>query len=251
MNAAKIISSLTNPAVKRLVNLRKKKGFRQKEQSVVVIGSQIIGELAEHLAPKLLIIKADAAKTPPSNVPCLVVSEQVMSKISNLPQNPDWIAEFSIPKSRPLSSDLTRLLVLENIKDPGNLGTIFRTALAFGWRHIFLFGHTVDPWSEKALQAAKGASFQLDLHYGQMSELKGILKNLNLELFVGDMAGKPVGDVKAPKKLALALGSEVNGLSNDLKDLGQNISIPMSQGESLNVAVAGSILMYLLKGYLS
>jgi TrmH family RNA methyltransferase len=244
MSKEKYLSSTSNPIVKKWVRLRTKSSERIKEGSALVPGSQVITELMHYLPPRLIMIRENASLPPPS-APFLKVSDEVMEKITNLPMLPDWIAEFPCPTEISFKG-CKRLLILDQIKDPGNLGTIFRSALAFGWDHIFLLEGSADPFGEKALQASKGACFRLHLKSGKLSELKQILEFEKLPLHVAELDGKAPETLNTPVAIALALGSEVAGLSKEISALGRKVSLPMSNAtESLNVAVAGAILMYL------
>ncbi len=243
----KFIASTSNPLVKLWVRLRTKSSERLKEGSALVPGSQVITELMHYLSPRLIMIRENAPLPAPS-VPHIKVSDEVMEKIANLPMLPDWIAEFSLP-AEPSFKGCKRLLILDQIKDPGNLGTIFRTALAFGWDHIFLLEGSADPFGEKALQASKGACFRLHLKSGKLSELKQIIAQEKLAVHVADLDGQAPEKLSTTESMALALGSEVAGLSKEVSALGGKVSLAMTNAsESLNVAVAGAILMYLWRG---
>lgn len=240
----KIITSLTNPIVKKWVALRTKAKYRIQERSALVPGSQVISELMNFTMPRLIMVGAHAP-LPPPQVPWMRVSSEVMKKVANLPMLPDWMAEFPLPAEASFQG-CTRLLILDHIKDPGNLGTLFRTALAFGWGHIFLMEGSADPFGEKALQASKGACFRVPLKIGTLLELKHIIARENLDVRIADLTGHNPESLPHNHPIALVLGSEVSGVSQDLKSLGPNVCLAMTaQTESLNVAIAGAILMYL------
>ena len=132
-------------------------------------------------------------------------------------------------------------LYLYQVSDPGNMGTLFRSAAWFGFTHIALSPDCVDPFNPKVVRAGMGAHFGLSIH-----------ANIELNLFAdshtligADHRGNDVSDFKSPEKFVLILGSEAHGLSKDIQGiLDQTISIEkIGFGESLNVAVAGAILM--------
>ena len=136
-------------------------------------------------------------------------------------------------------------MVLDGIQDPGNLGTLLRTALAFGWNGIYLLGNCCDPYNDKALRSAKGATFRLQLYQGDKAHLKDLSRTH--QVLVADLDGKAPESVNESEKRVLVLGSESLGVSAESQAFGEKVTLPISgEMESLNVAVAGGILMYQL-----
>ncbi|MCA9507857.1 MAG: RNA methyltransferase [Myxococcales bacterium] len=239
----KTIKSKTNPIIKKWVRLRSKREERLKENAAIVIGSHVIRELISVLSPRLIIIRENAPI--PKDAPWTRASDEIIQKICALPMLPDWIAEFPLPQNSSFDK-CQRLLILDQVKDPGNLGTILRTSLAFGWHHIFLLNQSADPFAPKALQASKGACFRLNIKIGTIDDLKKIIAQNSLNVYIADLKGAPPKTSNTIKPLALVLGSEVKGISEQMYQLGHKVSLPMTQeSESLNVAIAGAILMYL------
>ncbi|KAK8271010.1 hypothetical protein V6Z12_D11G235000 [Gossypium hirsutum] len=152
-----------------------------------------------------------------------------------------------------------RILVLDGIQDPGNLGTLIRSAMAFQWDGIFLLPGCCDPFNEKALRASRGASFQLPIVSGSWYHLQTLKDTFNMKMLAGhpDIDGK----LKKPFSLSqefvhsvahvpscLVLGSEGRGLSEKSQLKCELVSIPMTgKFESLNVSVAGGIFLYMLQ----
>ncbi|PKI61452.1 hypothetical protein CRG98_018135 [Punica granatum] len=125
---------------------------------------------------------------------------------------------------------LHRILVLDGIQDPGNLGTLLRSAVAFNWGGVFLLPGCCDPFNDKALRASRGASFQLPIVSGYWTHL------VSLKIEFG------------MRPLCLVLGSEGRGLSEKSESECELVSIPMTgKFESLNVSVAGGIFMFVLQ----
>ena len=179
--------------------------------------------IPKHLSPQTLIY----------------TTEEVIKKISGIPSPEPYLAEIPLPKEESLEGQ-QRLLALDGVQDPGNLGTLLRTALAFGFEGVFLLNAT-DPFSPKALRASKGAIFHLPFRQGSEKELLDLIKTNQLTPYVADTKGTSAS-FEAP--LVLILGNEAHGPSETLKMEGTLVSVPMhSQTESLNVAVAGGILM--------
>lgn len=239
------IVSLQHPLVKHLVKLRQNRDYRYEHHTLLVEGLKPVQEVCEHLKPKLLLA-LDESFIPPRcrDVECVIASEDVMQKISGMVHPEGLIAEMPMPVA-PSFDKVHRLLVLDNISDPGNLGTLLRTALALGWQGAFVVGESCDPYNEKALRAARGATFRLPLRQGSWSELQQLVQRNELEPFVADLQGMPLQKIGLIKRPLLVLSNEAHGISNEAKTICQQISIPLSgRMESLNVAAAGAILMH-------
>ncbi len=227
----KKITSLQNPLVKHLVKLRTDGRYRQEQNSVLICGVKLVQELQEIVEPK--------ARYNSENV-----SPEVMKKITGLVSPEGIAAEFPLP-SPSIIENRAPLLVLDQINDPGNMGTLIRTALALGWEGVFFLPGCVDPFHEKVIRASRGALFRLPWKEGSWEELK----SLPLTPYVADTNGRSLHDVKPSKNTLLLLSNEAQGLSEEGKAYGERITIPMSgKMESLNVATSGAIMMYELGG---
>lgn len=142
-----------------------------------------------------------------------------------------------------------RLLVLDALQDPGNVGTILRTAAALGADATVALPGTVDIWNAKVVRAAMGASFHHPAFHTTAESLMSFLARENADLWGADTDGTPVDQVQPPARLALAVGNEGAGLSSSMRaQVKQLISLPISGAvESLNVSVATGILLYQLR----
>jgi TrmH family RNA methyltransferase len=239
------ITSAQHPIVKRFVKLCQDKSFRREEKSVVIVGGRLVKEISCHFKLKTLII--DHAFPEVSAEKTFLATPEVLKKITSLAKPDGVAAEIDLPEQKTLNGKKF-LLVLDRISDPGNLGTLLRTALALGWEGVFLTPHAADPFNDKALRAAKGACFFLPIHEGTYEELDLLIKEENMTVYVADLEGKPLHSLEVRPPLALILGNESQGPSSWAKQHGSALSIPMGDTvESLNVASAGAILMYELK----
>jgi RNA methyltransferase, TrmH family len=139
-----------------------------------------------------------------------------------------------------------RILVLDAVQDPGNVGTLVRTAAALGADATVALPGTVDLWNAKVIRSAMGAIYNHHALHSPVDELFAFIDAEQVELWGGDVTGKPVSEVTAPARLALAVGNEGAGLSSSLRErVTQTVSLPISASvESLNVAVAAGILLY-------
>lgn len=239
---AKDVTSLQHPIVKTFVKLRSSRKFRYDQKQLVIAG---IKQVSEAPAVEVLLIRKGFSFDK-SAKQVFSVTEEILKKATGL-ETPEPIAAIvPMPEWGKLEGK-NRILALDGIADPGNLGTLLRTALALGWDGAFLTEECVDPYNEKALRAAKGATFSLPLRMGSSAELLELIKREQFQAWVADMDGKPLPDVKPQSKTILILGNEANGVSEELKKKCDKIAIPIAHIESLNVAAAGAILMYNLK----
>src|SRR5688500_1558502 len=139
-----------------------------------------------------------------------------------------------------------RVLVLDAIQDPGNVGTILRTAAAFDTAATVAMPGTVDLWNAKVVRSAMGALFHHHALHASWSQLDEFLSQHGVVLWGADAAGARLGDRGAPPKLAIAVGNEGGGLTRDARSrVSHTVSIPtVPNVESLNVAVAAGILLH-------
>lgn len=239
------ITSTQHPIVKRLVSLRKDKSFRETENSALVVGFNLISDLSAQLEIKTLIFSKEFPSIRAQTK--IYATEEILKKITALASPEGIAAEVTLPPSGNLLHKKS-ILVLDALSDPGNVGTLLRTALALGWEGVFLTPGTADPFSEKAIRAAKGASFLLPLQAGSIKELEEIAKKNKAHLYVADLEGENVCSFNPLRPCLLILGNESQGPSLWARKNGKAISIPMEKKmESLNVASAGAILMFILK----
>lgn len=138
------------------------------------------------------------------------------------------------------------VLVLDGVQDPGNVGTLARSAAAFGCDALACLPGTVDPWNPKAVRASAGALFRMPVTLTSPDELDEWLGRHGYLVAGADAAGAPVLDERLPQRVALVVGNEGAGLSDRLRARADRlVAVPMRGGsESLNVAVAGAILLY-------
>ncbi|XP_074308558.1 uncharacterized protein LOC141643335 isoform X1 [Silene latifolia] len=283
----KLITSTSNPFVKHCVKLRQSSSYRHSHGFVLLVGSTLIREIHEfhvlkqdHQTAIECLILLENAEVPEGideiQVDRVYVSSLVMKKLSGVQstESIDAIALMRIPTSflnlndnqtktdcaRWFGSVSThRILLLEGIQDPGNLGTLLRSALAFKWNGVFMLPGCCDPFNEKAIRASRGAPFQLPIVSGNWDHLEAFRNDVEAKVMAGhpntSNEAKPVhllsqglADSLAEMPLCLVLGSEGSGLSEKARQFSELVSIPMASNfESLNVAVAGGIFMFVLQ----
>jgi TrmH family RNA methyltransferase len=147
------------------------------------------------------------------------------------------------------SADSSRVLVLDAVQDPGNVGTLIRTAAGLGATATVALPGTVDLWNAKVVRSAMGAHFLHPALHCTWDELRLFLDETKIPLWGADAGGAPLQRAVAPRRLALAVGNEGAGLSEHVRGAcAQVVSLPLAPTiESLNVAVAAGILLYELR----
>ncbi len=243
------LSSLQHPLVKHLVKLRENRDYRYACQKILLSGKTPICELSPRFPLRTLLLEEGYECSVKAEL-IFYVSRQILKKVTGLASPEPIAAEINMPAPQEIDST-DFLLVLDQISDPGNLGTLLRTALGLGWDGVFLTPGCTDLFHEKALRAAKGATFCIPFKQGSWEELSCLLKKKQMKLLAADPSGQPLGSFKIDSPIALALGNETHGLAEEIKNMAKLIAIPMEgRINSLNVASAGAILMYALKGNL-
>ena len=239
---SRTITSLQHPFVKYCVKLRTNKVFRAQEKKAILFGSKLIAELSRFTKLKTLL-ETDLHSTNALADETYIISEEIIKKISGMPSPEPVAAIIDIPDDKDLS-DANHIVILDRISDPGNLGTLLRSSLALGWDGVYLLDGCCDPFNDKALRAAKGATFRLPMQTGDMSLLEKMLGKKKHQLYVADICGTDFRQVSYKGPIALILGNESHGPKAELKNSASSISIPMHcDMESLNVATAGAILL--------
>ena len=250
-----IIASVTNETIKRARALQQR-SERDERHSFLAEGVRVVEEgLKSGAAPTLLLCTPSAVEQP--RVGALVrqarqsgccvrqTTERVMSAVSDTVNPSGVLAVFPIRPSV-VSGPLTWVLVADGLRDPGNLGTILRSAWATRVQLVITTANTVDLHSPKVVRAAMGAHFHLALQEGlSWSEIKHLLQGLNL-LVAKPRTGDTYWRVDWQRSTALVIGGEAEGASDEAERLADGfVHIPMDPtAESVNAAVAASILLF-------
>lgn len=242
-----VISSKDNTRIKNYRKLHTAKG-RKKTNQFLIEGVHLVEEAVNYKQPVDTIIIEDGFNHDLNldKFKTLYVSGDVMKSLSTLDTPPGIAAVVDQQKQGKV--DFKRVLLLEDIQDPGNLGTLIRTADAFGFKTVLITPKSADPYNPKVLRSAQGSHFHLDILQRTAAEavesFKGIKigTSLNDAVYIDDF-NKPEGDIM------LVLGNEGQGLTEEtlqLMDINAKINMPGSS-ESLNVAIAGAIMMHHFK----
>ncbi len=233
-----MITSIHNKTIKELMKLKQKK-YRQ--QYYLVESMHLVEEAVRTHQADLVISTAPVDM----GVENLLVSKEVMAKLAFTKTPQPIMARCRIQKNNELIMG-NRYLLLDNLQDPGNIGTLVRTALAFGIDQIILSKQCVDLYNDKLLRSMQGAHFHISCIYRDLEEVIVQLQQNGVTVIGSALEnGKEIDMIAKRKKLAFILGNEGNGMDHKLLALCDEVAyIPISTIESLNVAVAGSIMMY-------
>lgn len=245
MNEQNIIVSVQNPLVKHCVKLRMNEDYRCDNQEVLLEGIKPIGEVSVHVK-QLLYTSSCASLVEELPGEKWQISEAILQKISGLRSPEGVIAILRMPPYISLGG-AKRVLALDGVSDPGNLGALMRTALALGWDTLCVLPECCDLYNEKVLRAARGAHFKLKLSRLTRTELRDWAERENVQMLAANLKGESPENISHAKRRLLVLGNESRGLSEEMSTLCQPVTIAMpGEMESLNVAVAGGILLYTL-----
>ena len=230
---------LSKNQIKNITRLKQKK-YRQQEGLFIAEGGKVIKEFLNSTFKLVDLFTTETFNVENESI----ISEADLKKISCLTTPNTALAIFKIPNSKDLKNE-GLILALDDIRDPGNLGTIIRLCDWFGIKQLVCSLKTVDCYNPKVVQATMGSLTRVKIVY---TDLSAYLKAINLPVFGAFMDGKNVYQTNLPKAGILVLGNEANGISSIIETcVTDKISIPrfgdLQATESLNVATAGAILL--------
>lgn len=242
------ITSCKNAKIKELIGLYDKKN-RNISKQFLVEGHHLVEEarLCNKLEYIVTKCRDDFDKY---HVDGYLVNDEIMKKLSLTVNSQGIIGVVRMDDSFDIEEIIKNgknFIILDNVNDPGNLGTIIRTAAGLGVDAIFVSNETVDFYNDKVLRSTQGAIFKIPVIKGDLIELFIRLKKHNVYIYGTSLDAEiSLKEVSRKEKIAVVFGNEANGVSDDVKALvDENFLIPMSNNvESLNVAVACAICIY-------
>jgi TrmH family RNA methyltransferase len=250
----KSIRSKDNPQVKALIRLAASSRERRKTGSTILEGEHLVRAYQESGGTAEIILASESAfarseiRSFFENVPAksrLVLADELLARVSQLVSSAGVAAVIRTPLPSPAPQSISSCLLLENIQDPGNLGSILRTAVAAGVPHVFLSKESVFAWSPKVIRAGMGAHFFLSIFEGiAIDEFAHSFRGTVVAMEPRAEASLYDLDLKGP--VAWLFGNEGAGLSEDAGRLATHrVRIPMpGAAESLNVAAAAAICLF-------
>lgn len=236
-----LISSGSNPRVKHLQKLLQDKKYRYENQEFIVEGKTLVN-CAKNI--KEIYTLPDSADY--KNIKTYLLEKKVFDKISSVenPQGIMAVCGMSVNKIK----NTGKYILLDGLQDPGNLGTILRSAAGFDYQGAIFMPNCVDPYSPKVVRSTMGAIFSLDLIFiDNPAELSGH------QIIAADGSGQLLNTIQPQPNHILVIGRESRGISAEILKLADAIAaIPISpKMESYNAAVAAGIIMYELNSKLS
>ncbi len=253
-----IIRSRDNPFAKRLIGLAHSSRERKKLQQSVLDGAHLVAAyIAANAVPQAIAIAESAMENADTKriITALAnrqydmhyLADNLMAAASSLESPAAVIAIITTPPSIPVPADADAVLVLENVQDPGNVGSMLRTAAAAGIRNVVLGAGTAFAWSPKVLRAAQGAHFSLNIEEG--ADVVSFIRQYqgqSLALVPASSNAKNIYALVLRQPTAFLIGNEGAGLSDEcISAATQRVTIPMPGNiESLNAAASAAIAMF-------
>lgn len=239
-----IITSAQNNLIKKIVSYKDGKG-----ECVILDTDKLIIDSYKNGAKFVYLLSTDDNISKFENIDCekIITTNTIINKISTSTTSQGSIGVVKYNTNN-LSLPNNSFLILDNIQDPGNMGTILRTALGADYKDIYCI-NCANVRSSKVIRSSMGSIFSLNIYQSNLNEFVNLSKKIKLPIFAADMNGDSIFNCQVKGKCGIILGNEGNGISNELRKIATKlVSIPMNNNlESLNVAVSGAIIMYLLK----
>ncbi len=236
-----IITSLENEKIKNVVKLQRKK-YRDLTNTFVVETDNLVEEAEKAGIIKDLFLVEDEFVDVDD---VYFVTKEIMKKMSSMESPSNVLAVCNKTISNEIIGD--KILLLDNIQDPGNLGTIIRSSVAFDVDTIVLSNDTVDLYNPKVIRASEGMFCHINIVIMDIEEAINIIKNRNIPIYGTNVEnGENIKNINNKGSYALIIGNEGSGVKKEIQALcDYNLYIPMNElCESLNVGVACSILLY-------
>lgn len=246
------ITSTSNETIKYFISLNDKK-TRMNAKRFIVEGYHLVNEASKTNLLEAIISTDEKELKKINNVKRYLVNDAIINKIATTknPQNILGIVKMldhNITNLVPIiKENKTKLIMLDDVNDPGNLGTIIRTAAGLGYDGIIMSPNTVDLYNEKVIRSTQGVMFKIPIIKANLQEVIKLLKKEKVFCIGTALTNaKDVKHITKKDKFAICLGNEAKGISKEVLDnMDENVKIAMNNDvESLNVSIAAGIIMY-------
>lgn len=239
------ISSKQNTKIKEIGKLISDNSYRKERKEFVIEGFHLLEMALEDKLVKA-IFSLEPIKNIDEKITNYIVSEDILKKISTQKNPQGVVAICSMRKEKEISHN--NVLYLDEVSDPGNLGTLLRTALAFSFKDVILSKGSVSLYNEKTISSSQGAIFRLNIISGDKQNLID-LKEKGYKILATEIKGSvELKNIKKSDKQVLILGNEAHGVNEKILNLAdERIRIDINEIESLNVAICGAIMMHYLR----
>ncbi len=244
------ITSLQNQYVKLANQLQSRARARRKEGKIVLEGTRLIGDaLEQHIIPEFILYEPSGvdydllANLQNTRTNLYEVPTNIIQHVSDTQSPQGIVGVFRLPKPD-LPDNPQRVLILDAIQEPGNMGTILRTAGASGVQVVILAPDCVDPYNPKVLRAGMGAHFRVPIVEADWANIRGYCEHIKHYIATGS-GELTYTDVNWNEAWALVIGNEAHGVGEKAKNFdAKGVSIPMANAESLNAAIATGVLLF-------
>lgn len=250
-----MITSVKNPKVQWIRLLLGRRQDREREQAYVVEGVRLVEEAAASSLPmRCALYTSDLSVRGKAVITSLIqrgvdveeVLPHVLAAVTGT-ESPQGLVAVMTLQSKPLPTQANFVLILDTLRDPGNVGTLLRTASAAGVQAVLVSPESVDVFSPKVVRSAMGAHFQLPIQQATWQQIQQHVTNWGVTPWLSEAGASQTiytADFRSP--IALVISSEAEGASKDARKIARYaVAIPMpGRAESLNAAVAGSILIF-------
>lgn len=252
--------ALSRAEATRLRKLHRRRG-REAAGLFLAEGVRVVADLLRSELPVRRAIVAPSLRTAPGGAelaaaleqacPVEEVGEAELSALAATETPQGVLAVAEIPSRElpvPAGDEAAVALVLDGVQDPGNVGTLIRTAEALGADFVAALPGTADPWNPKAVRAAAGSLFRIPVKAITWAALAGWLREHDFAVHAAEAGGSPVDQVATPHRAALVVGNEGAGIREEVRRSADAlVSVPLrGAADSLNVAAAAAVLLYLL-----
>lgn len=235
-----VITSAQNARIKKWTGYHSKKE-RDKDGKFLIEGEHLIEEaLKEGIVETIVTDKENIFACENA----VQVTDSIMKKLSSNVSDVHYIAVCRKRDSKPERNN--RILILDGVQDPGNLGTLIRTAVSFSFDAVYVSRDTCDLYNEKAIRSTQGALFHIPVIRTDIKELIMELQNQGVKCVATSLEkSKTMKEIETSEKMAFVFGNEGQGVEKAIQAMcDERLRIEMNGFESLNVAVAGGIVMY-------
>ena len=249
-----MITSSQNPKLKLVRALQGRPKERREAGAFLIEGVRLVEEALSADWPIRFVLFSDGLsergeklieKLKSANLDVDDVAGDLLQSVSETETSQGILAVLELT-ALPFPNFPNFILIPDQIRDPGNLGTLIRSAAAAGVQAILLPPETTDAFAPKVVRAGMGAHFRLPIHSIEWDEIEQVCEQASLQVFLADMAGRSCWETDFREPLALIVGGEAEGASEPARKLANtSVSIPMpGEAESLNAGVAGAVLLF-------
>lgn len=240
------ITSRKNSEIQRLKRLLDDSSFRRSEGVFICHGEVMLSEaIASKMTVECVYCTENIQDKIPSGLKTVTVTPEIIETVSGVGTSTGLVFTCAVPKSKDFCGK--RFIALEDLRDPGNVGTVIRTADALGIDGVIFVGNCADCFAPKVVRSTMGSIFRMPLYFLDVKGLKSICLEHNIEVIAAELSPNAniLGKDKISAPCCVMIGNEAHGLSDEAKAIAdRSMMIQMKGAESLNAAVAAAVFMW-------